>query len=255
MHGDAGAVRDVLARHVLDIRLERVDVRHAGIAAWSAGPGSARPCAVVFASPAHHRRLRLASSLDRSDELPAVPSGKRVRDRPAARLPAGDRVHVHVAGRAGIGAPNRYWPIPTPFTVHRPSSTLSASVTSTRKSGPAVRRHEERRPHRLLVRHLVVRARSGLVAWAQLFGLLRLRLVALEDGAHRVVAEACLRPAASSSTPRCSSRSPCTVRSSTTRSWPSRTEHEHGVPAGSSRMPCGVLWRRMALKCTSSPSR
>jgi hypothetical protein len=46
-----------------------------------------------------------------------------------------------------------------------------------------------------------------------------------------------------------------TVRSSTSRFWPSRTVTSTGVPAAKSSTPVGVFFRRMALNCAVSPRR
>ena len=222
--------------------------------ASSAGPGSARRLRAVFAS-----RLITGDSSGWRSTSPTnsqrSPSGSASYTACGAAMPA-ERVHVHVAGR------RRHRRAEQVLRRHRAFHRFarlhrSRSSASRRRGSPAgdTPPPGNRRVHRLLVGHLVVGPRPGLVARAKLLGLLRHRLVALEDGAHRVRRRACLRPEASAPTRRCSRHSPSTVRSATSRSWPSRTESSTAVPAGSSRMPCGVLWRRIAFNRTSSPSR
>ncbi len=94
------AVRDVLARHVLDIGLQGIDVRDAGIElrceveVQLAGAGRLR-----FA--AHHRRP-IGLALDRRRRTPSDRHRAARRKPRAGRIRPADRVHVQVAGRAGI---------------------------------------------------------------------------------------------------------------------------------------------------------
>ena len=67
----------------------------------------------------------------------------------------GVRVNVQCVGRFGIGAPNRYRPVTTPLSGSPASIVVPVSVTSTRKSGLAVRGDQERAAHRLVPRHVV----------------------------------------------------------------------------------------------------
>ena len=190
MHQQAAAIGDVLARHVFDVTLERVHVGHAGVRLRrqrqrQVARFGERP--LVAADLARHRGAR---ALRPPDEIPLlrrelVEDGGRGRtDRgPGERPLHGPRSHRRPKEIARRHDAFERLARQRAFALQR---HVDAEVRT------PIRRDQERPVHRLLIRHLVVQPGTGNLTRLDLLGRLRLRLVALEHGSHRVVAERAL---------------------------------------------------------------
>ena len=191
MHGEAGAVGDVLTRHIFHVAFERVDVGNAGLALGvererqiAGGRERALLASQVGAAqvPAEARRL--------SDEDPPVVA-VGVRDD-LGRLSAGG---FSVAPRDGLGAHGRAKQIPCGHHAvqripRQPPGTAQRDIHA--EVGPAIRGHQKRAVDDAFVGNEVVVLWTRLLARPALGRRRRLRAIRGENRAHRVVAERAL---------------------------------------------------------------
>ena len=166
MDGEAGAVGDVLPRHVLDVALRACTMY--GTPASASVVELERPLAcrrqLRFFAPRPDRGPG-GRRLPRRRRTPSDPSGTS-RVTAAGASHSGDRVNVHFTGRAPIGAPNRYRAVTLPLQRIAGDRPIAGQRDVDAEIRTTVGGDQERPVDDLVVRHVVVGSRPGRLARA-----------------------------------------------------------------------------------------
>ena len=190
VHQQAGAVGDVLPRDVLDVSLEGVHVRHACVGLRRQHKGKLarlRECSLIAADFSRHGGV---ATLAPADKLP--PIFRKLVDDGGRRRPDGRPrecpLHRARAHRRAEEIP-RADDSPQRLASHR-AIALERDVDA--KVWTTVGGNQKRTIDSLLVWNVVVELGARHVPRLDILRRLRLRLVDLEHGSHRVVSERAL---------------------------------------------------------------